>query len=76
MELPLPYQTNMSDLGNPQLMLCIGRWRLSDMLSVCYDMFSCLFHNFLDSYNAVKDDIVVLWLGFQDFYPNLQKTGT
>jgi len=47
MELPLPYQTNEPDLGNPQLTLCIGLRRLSDLLSVLYDVFSRLFHNMM-----------------------------
>ena len=66
----------MSDLGNPQLMLYLGKWRLSDMLSVRYDTFSCLFHNIIDSYRVIKENAAVLWYGFQDLYPYPQKTET
>ena len=43
----MPYQTNEPDLGNPQLTLCIGLRRLSDLLSVLYNVFSRLSHNMM-----------------------------
>ncbi len=60
MEPPLPYPANGPDLGNPRLMLCIGKWRLSDMLSVRYDVFSRLFHNKIGSWTVIDENRPVL----------------
>ena len=60
MEPPLPYPANGPDLGNPRLALCIGKWRLSDMLSVRDDVFSRLFHNKIGSWTVVDEDRLAL----------------
>ena len=44
------------DLGNPRVVLCIGKWRLSDMLSVRYDALSRLFHSEFGSWTGVDED--------------------
>lgn len=52
----MPYPANGPDLGNPRLVLCIGKWRLSDMLLVRYDALSRLFHNEFGSWTVVDED--------------------